>query len=196
MAVLGGPDTADATSQPGRRGATRRHILGALAGLAVPLAANASPIEYAVKATYLCKFAPFIEWPTSAFTSRSSPFNLCVLGDDPFGRTLDQAVSGQRVGEHPMFVKRLDRMDGAETCHILYAGGSPRMPAAEAVRRVRGAPVLTVTDESRGGSGGIIQFVLKDGRVRFEIDAAAATASQIVISSKLLSLALSVRSRG
>jgi hypothetical protein len=171
-------------------------MLAALAALAVPCAAQATPIEYAVKATYLCKFAPFVEWPATAFASRSSPFNLCVLGDDPFGRTLDQAVSGQRVGDHPILVRRLDRMEGAETCHILYAGGSPRLPAAEAVRRVRGAPVLTVTDESRGGSGGIIQFVLREGRVRFEIDAAAATASQIVISSKLLSLALSVRSRG
>jgi hypothetical protein len=194
MAILERLYAADVIALRGR-GATRRHMLLALAGLAVPSAAGAMPIEYAVKATYLCKFAPFIEWPATAFTSRTSPFNLCILGDDPFGRTLDQAVRGQRVGDHPMIVRRLERMDGAETCHILYAGGSAKLPAAEAVRRMRGAPVLTVTDQSRGGSGGIIQFVLKDGRVRFEIDAAAATASQIVISSKLLSLALSVRSR-
>jgi hypothetical protein len=52
---------------------------------------------------------------------------------------------------------------------------------------------LTVTDQASGSSGGIIQFILQDGRVRFAIDAAAAQASGVPISSKLLALALSVR---
>jgi hypothetical protein len=109
---------------------------------------------------------------------------------------LDQAVSGQRVGGRPMAVRRFKRMDGPEGCHILYAGGSAKQSTAEALQHVQGAPVLTITDRSRGGSGGIIQFVVKEGRVRFEVDTAAAAANQVTISSKLLSLALSVRSRG
>ena len=162
-----------------------------LAVLAAPAHAQGGSIEYAVKAAYLYKFAPFVQWPPAAFTSASSPFNLCILGRDPFGASLDRAVSGQHVEAHPVIVRRLQRVDAASGCHILYLGASPSQSAAEALRALRGLPILTVTDD--GGTGAIIRFVLKDNRVRFDIDAEAATANRMTISSKLLSLATSAR---
>jgi hypothetical protein len=155
--------------------------------------AQGTALEFAVKATYLYKFAPFVEWPPHAFPTAASPFNICVLGDDPFGVVLDHAVEGQRVGEHPIVVRRLPAAEPGMSCHVLFAGGSATQSPADMVRAVTGQPVLTVTDQASGSSGGIIQFILQDGRVRFAIDAAAAQASGVPISSKLLALALSVR---
>jgi hypothetical protein len=154
--------------------------------------AQGGAIEYAVKATYLYKFAPFVEWPPSAFASASSPFQVCILGRDPFGANLDQAVSGQRVDEHRVVVRRLDRVDAASGCHVLYLGVPTSQTAAEALRAVRGSPILTVADDGRGG-GAIIKFVVKDNRVRFDIDTTAAAANHMTISSKLLGMAMSVR---
>jgi hypothetical protein len=148
-------------------------------------------IEYAVKAAYLQKFAPFVAWPPSAFPTPSSPFLLCVLGRDPFGASLDQAVSGQSIVGHPMVVRRLDHVDGSSGCHILYLGASRGQSVADALRAVRGAPTLTVADGAPDGA--VIQFVLRGSRVRFDIDIAAAVANRLTISSKLLSLATSVR---
>jgi hypothetical protein len=153
--------------------------------------AKAATLEYAVKAAYLYKFAPFVEWPASAFASPTSPFNLCVLGEDPFGAALDQAVDGRRVGEHPAVVRRMKRVDAGSGCHILYLGASRAQTTAEALRSVQGAPVLTVADRGPASSGSIIQFVVRDNRVRFDIDAAAAAANRVAISSKLLSLSVS-----
>lgn len=155
--------------------------------------AQVGATESAVKATYLYKFAPFVEWPASAFPSHSSPFYLCVLGDDPFGAMLDQAVRGQRVDAHPMTVRRLRNVEGGSGCHILYLGDSAAASTADTLRVLKGAPVLTVSDQSRGARGAVIQFIVKNGRVRFDIDTAAANANGVTISSKLLSLALSVR---
>lgn len=154
--------------------------------------AQGASIEYAVKAAYLYKFAPFVEWPPTAFASASSPFQLCVLGRDPFGASLDQAVSGQRVDEHRVVVRRLDRVDAASGCHVLYLGASTSQTAVEALRAVRGLPILTVADSDRE-SGAIIRFVVKDNRVRFAIDTGAAAANHVTISSKLLGMAMSVR---
>ena len=154
--------------------------------------AQGRSIEYAVKAAYLYKFAPYVEWPPSAFASASSPFQVCILGRDPFGASLDQAVSGQRVDEHRVVVRRLDRVDVASGCHVLYLGASPNQTTAEALRAIRGSPILTVADNSRDG-GAIIRFVVKDNRVRFEIDTAAAAANRVTISSKLLGMAMTVR---
>jgi hypothetical protein len=175
-----------------------RKVLTALAALSVigaaPAPAKADTLEYAVKAAYLFKFTPFVEWPSSAFAAPSSPFYVCVFGSDPFGPTLDQALNGHQVGEHPVKVRRLlADLVGVSDCHILYIGASPVALATAAVDKLRGTPVLTVTEQGLGVSGGIVQFVIKDGHVRFTIDAAAAAANRMMISAKLLSLAASVR---
>jgi hypothetical protein len=154
--------------------------------------AQAASIEQAVKAAYLSKFAPFVEWPPAAFPSASSAFQLCILGQDPFGGSLDQAVNGQRIDGRLVTVRRLERVDAASGCHVLYLGASRGQTADEALRAVRGSPILTVGDNGRA-RGAIIQFVVKDNRVRFEIDAEAAAANHVTISSKLLRLATSVR---
>jgi hypothetical protein len=161
-----------------------------LAGAPCPAGAATSSLEMAVKASYLYKFAPFVQWPPRAFTSASSPFRICVAGDDAIGGMLDQAVRGQRMQDHPIAVTRLASVDPATVanCQILFLGKA----AAEMLRGVAGQPVLTVTDRSRGGSGGIIQFVMQGSRVRFAVDIAAANNAGIQISSKLLGLAVEV----
>lgn len=159
--------------------------------LAVPANAATEPLEYAVKAAYLYKFGFFVQWPPAAFAAASSAVNLCVLGDDPFGETLDTAVNGQHIGGRPIVIKRMKTIAKGSGCHILYITGDA-VPALEAVK---GSSVLTVTDGHKQTAPGIINFVLKDNRVRFTIDDEAAAQNNLAISSKLLSLALSVKPR-
>jgi hypothetical protein len=151
--------------------------------------ASGLALEYAVKANYLYKFGPFVSWPDAAFASTASPFNVCVLGQDPFGRVLDDAVAGQAVGGHPIAVRRPASTPAAAACHIVYLGRMQGRSAADVLRALRGAPVLTVTDQRNGGSGGIIHFVLRDRRVRFAVDVRAAQANGLTLSSNLQALA-------
>lgn len=174
----------------------RRRLGGALGGLLL-LALGAAPgaaqpsLEYAVKANFLYKFAPFVGWPPGAFAGPASPFYVCVVGDDPFGGTLEQATRGQFVGSHPVVVRRLTALGGRAECHVAYVGAGAQ--AARTLRLLDGAPVLTVTDERQGVNGGVVHFVLQGGRVRFTIDLGAARAGGLAISSKLLALALPAR---
>lgn len=165
-------------------------------GLATSGAADAQSLEYVVKANYLSKFGPFVEWPPGAFESPTSPFNICVLGDAPFGGSLEQATRGQRVRERTVAVHKLRTVAAETNCHVLYLGRSNEQPASEALRRLEGRPVLTVTDASQGAAGGVVHFVLDRGRVRFAIDAAAARARGLAISSKLLELAVNAGQGG
>ncbi len=161
-----------------------------------PAGAQTSATEAAVKATYLYKFAPFVRWPASAFPSTTSPFHLCVLGSDPFAAVLEQAVRGQNLDGRPMVVRRLRSAESGAGCHILYLGATAGRGATDTLRSLKGAPVLTVTDQNRAAQGAIIQFIVRNGRVRFDIDASAAAANGVTISSKLLSLAVSARPGG
>lgn len=160
-------------------------------------AAETELLEYDVKAAYLYKFGLFIEWPSAAFASPASPLNLCVVGEGPIGPILDATAGKQRVNEREVNVRRLKTVGRDSGCHILYIQDSDAQPSGQIVAALRGSWVLTVTD-SRAASGagrGIINFVLKDNRMRFDIDDEAAAQNNLGISSKLLSLALSVKPR-
>lgn len=149
--------------------------------------------ELAVKAAFLPKFAPYVSWPPPALATPDSTIVLCIIGSDPFSALLDEAAAGLMVEQHPLVVRRLPWDANAAACQIAYVGASPRR--AEALRALRGMPVLTITDGG-GADRGIVQFVLQGGRVRFAIDDAMAAASRLAISAKLLNLAVSVKPRG
>lgn len=160
---------------------------------AVPVRAATAPLslEQAVKASFLFKFGPFVEWPATAFVPGERTFTICVAGSDPFGSVLDDVVRGQKIGGRPVAVRRLGDAGSPAGCRILFAGPSPATDYAP-FASLAGQPVLTVADRSGGPPGAMIQFVTQGGRVRFHIDEGAARANGLKISSKLLGLALSV----
>jgi hypothetical protein len=159
--------------------------------------AQGQALEYAVKATYLYKFGPFVDWPANAFSSATSPVGLCIVGDDPFGAVADRAVAGQAIDGRSIVLRRLRSLDPNIPCHIMYVSGSAQQTVGSVLETVKGRPTLTITDGARDpATKGIIHFVIHDNKVRFEIDDQAAAESRILISSKVLSLAVSVRARG
>jgi hypothetical protein len=181
------------------RGGFFSAIVLSLLALAWPAAAAqslaaAESLEYAVKATFLYKFASFVEWPQAAFESANAPVTICVIGSDPVALLIDHAASGQSVGERALAVRHPQNLSAVSGCQILYIA-TPAL-AADAQNAVRGMPVLTVSDGANTGAGtSIVSFVVQDNRVRFDIDDAAAAANGLAISSKLLSLARAVRPR-
>jgi hypothetical protein len=167
-------------------------VAALLLGLTAPAGA-AEPAEFAVKAAFLSKFGFYVEWPPAALGN--GPLVLCVVGEDPFGNYLDEAVAGQQVGGRAIVIKRLKSAARESGCHIAYVGSESRPGAVS--EALRGSPTLVVTDsQSSSAAGGAIHFVLRDNRVRFTIDDDAAAQSGLGVSSKLLSLALAVKPRG
>lgn len=167
-----------------------------LLAAAIPAGAVNSPalLERAVKASFLFKFAPFVEWPPTAFPAAEKNFQICVTGEDPFGTVLDDVVRGQNMAARPVSVRRLGPEASPAGCQILFAGHSAEADYAP-FAALAGQPVLTVADKNGGPPGAMIQFVMQGGRVRFAIDDSTARASGLKISSKLLGLATSVDRR-
>ena len=181
-----------------RPGWLRTASLAARLALAAVLAAGpsspamAQSLETSVKANYLARFAAFVQWPAGSAPAPGSPLVICVVGDDPFGRQLDQALEGQSVNGHRITARRLTRLEAASGCHIAYLAGSSGQTVAAGLAAA-GRGTLTVTDEARGPERGAIHFALFQTRVRFHVDTGQATRRGLTISSRLLSLALSVR---
>jgi len=162
---------------------------------AVSAETQATPLDVQVKAAFLAKFAAYVNWPPGATGAPNDPIQLCVIGRDPFGAELDQAVAHEHVDLHAFVVRRLSATAGAKDCHIAFVGGSTTQSIAVMLDALRTKPVLTVTDAALGTDRGMVHFALKDGRVRFHIDDARAAQADLSISARLMSLALSVKPR-
>jgi hypothetical protein len=170
-------------------------VAGSLALLPSGAALGNSPSETTVKAAFLPRFARYVGWPASVRPAPGAPVVLCIIGRDPFGSLVEQAARSQGVDGHAIVVRRLPNVAGARGCHLAFVGGSSEQPAGQMLAALGGLPVLTITDARSGPQRGLIHFALVSGRVRFFIDEAAAARRGLSISSRLLGLAVAVRTR-
>ena len=156
---------------------------------------DASTLERRVKAAFLYKFAGYVEWPAQAFVRPDDPVVIGVVGADALADELEQVVAGRRVGNRPLITRRLDRVDPAARVHILFVGrGVDRGQVFDLLARMQREPVLTVTEADSGWlAGSVINFVIDNDKVRFQISAAAAEGHGLRLGSQLLAVAREVR---
>jgi len=163
------------------------------AGIALRLPAQQLD-EYHVKAAFLYNFTKFIDWPTEAFATPGEPFTICVLGEDPFGRSLDDVVAGRVIAGRPVVIRRVSDAGQTGGCQILFVTPSSSKRVVSILATFKHPGVLTVGESGNSRSEGlIINFTLKGGKVRFEIDLVAAADEKLRFNSRLLSLATVVR---
>jgi hypothetical protein len=175
-----------------------------LLALALALAAGVgraeSPsAEYQVKAAVLFQATQFVEWPDEAFDAADAPILIGVLGEDPFGPLLDQAVKGQTKKGRPLQVRRYRTLDDLGGCHLLFVSHSEKDHVGEVLKRLeepalKRKSTLTVSEEEAfAQQGGILQFDIQERKIRMQINVDAAARAKIRISSQLLKLATIVK---
>jgi hypothetical protein len=165
-----------------------------LAGASVtnPISAQAVG-EYELKAAFVYNFARFVEWPAQAFKDPGDPIKVCILGENPFGHALDNALQGKLAGTRTFVVEQISDSRHAIGCHILFVSASERKRVRAILESVTSG-VLTIGDlDGFAAQGGVVNFTLEAGKIRFEINVAAAGQQGLRVSSKLLSVAKIVR---
>lgn len=161
-------------------------IAGLVAGVGMVAAQEA--LEASVKAAYLYKFLGYIEWPATAFTAADAPQTIGVMGSDEVLAELQRLVAGRTVNGHPLVATRIAPGDPVERLHVLYVGRGARVGTA--MRSVAGRPILTVSDAPSGlADGSVLNFLLVEGRVRFEASLSAAERTGLKLSARLLAVA-------
>ena len=156
---------------------------------------NADVKDYQVKAIYLYNFTEFTVWPASAFASSNAPIVIGIVGEDPFGKTLDVVINVETAHGHPLVVKRLRADEDLRSCQVLFIASSEKKRISGLLQKLKGSPVLTVSDTTDfAKQGGMVTFLLIQKTVKFEINQAAAEAAGLQISAKLLKLAYTAKS--
>jgi hypothetical protein len=162
--------------------------------LAFPMGATvaAQPVsEYDVEAAYLYNFGKFVHWPDSV--KKNASFDICILGENPFGGTLDKLISNDQISGKPIRKRVIDRPAEATGCAIIYISDSEAGNLRHILAALAGGNGLLVSNlPDFTQQGGMIQFVLQGDRVRFEVNLHPALRSHLVLSSELLKVAVSV----
>ena len=149
--------------------------------------------EFQVKAAYLYNFGRFVKWPAGA-ADKADSFAVCVLGQDPFGSSLDSILAGEKLDGKPLVARRISTPQEAADCRILFISSTEENHLKEILVALDESGVLTVSDmPAFSRRGGMIQFVLEGDKVRFEINLAKAETAKLTVSSELLKVATSVR---
>lgn len=150
--------------------------------------------EYQVKAAFLFNFGKFVEWPEASFAERNSPFSICVLGEDPFGKTLDETIQGKQLSNHPVRITRTMDPAVARQCQIVFVSGSEKPQLSAVFHALCGSNALLVGEiPGFAAAGGAIELTFEDNHVRFAINPGAIRRAGLQISSQLLALAKIVR---
>jgi hypothetical protein len=187
-----------------RRRAAGRRLAGWALGCAAALLARAGdarqpalvapgtealPVERRVKAAFLYKFLGYADFPPAAFMDAAAPYTIGVIGADDLAAELARDVAGRTVNSRGVVVRPLRDADLPTPLQLLFVGGADPTRVGRAVRLASG-PVLVVTDCDGGLQlGSAINFVIVDGRVRFDVDPDAAERNGIRLSSRLLTVA-------
>ena len=186
------PPRARPTHGP-RPGLTALALMWALLAAQGLWAQSPKPTDYDVKAVYLYNFGRFVDWPASVI-AKSDSFNVCVLGQDPFGPALDATLAGETIGGKSVAAKRISNPPEAVRCQIVFISSVEDSRFNKIIEALDREAVLTVSDMPQFSQrGGMIQFVLEGKKVRFEVNLTAVHHAGLTLSSELLKVATTVR---
>jgi hypothetical protein len=152
--------------------------------------AQEQPGEYQIKAAFLFNFAKFVDWPAEAFAATNSPIVIGVFGKNVFGNDLANTIRDKTVNNRRFQFITVASTAEATNCHILFISPSEKENLKKIVDGLHNASILTVSETGQFiEAGGMIDFVIQDNKIRFQISDEAAKKARLKISSKLLSLA-------
>lgn len=147
-------------------------------------------MESRVKAAYIYNFVKFVQWKEQEAEGGPRPTVICVLGSDTIFNLLEGFSKRQSGGSQIIVKENLDEITSASGCHLLFISRSEQQQLSSILKQLEGTDVLTVSDISEFiRYGGMIGFIMVDGRVKIEVNLRAVNKAGLKISAKLLEIA-------
>lgn len=127
--------------------------------------------EYIMKAVAFEQVSRFLEWPENTIIDDSKPFIIGVLGDNPFGESLEETYAKHKIKNKDVNILYFNEIEEVNKCHILFISNSKKGDIKKVVDYVNEKPILTVGDtKGYAESGVLVNFYLLDNKIRFEIN--------------------------
>ena len=147
--------------------------------------------ESLIKAAYLLNFARFTQWPDDAFSRANAPVVIGVIGTTPLRKALP-SITQKKVQKRPLIIRDIKKAEDLKNCHILFVGENLQLYDGldELFKRLVMQPTLTVSSRPEFSlNGGMLNFVLIQNKIRFEVNLKNIQRANLSMSSRLLKIA-------
>jgi len=148
--------------------------------------------EYQIKAVFLYNFTKgFIKWPATSFTTKETPFQICLIGEDNFRGILENTVKDQKAaGGRSVIVNKIDTLVTLSGCHILFISTSAESQLSKILEQAQHYSLLTVSDiEDFTDQGGMIEFFTLENKIKFAINSCILEQAGLKADANLLRIA-------
>jgi hypothetical protein len=159
-------------------------------------AETAPPSEYSIKAAFLYKFLFFLTWPEGD-RAETDPVVMGIVGKDPFGDAFEEVENKPcGPGNRVLRIRRVGSChaaQGIEDCHLVFICDSEKADVPEILKRIAGRPVLSIAGHPGFlEAGGMVNLVIRDRKVRWEINQTAIQRAGLRAQAQLLRNAVRV----
>ena len=152
----------------------------------------AAVLERRVKAALLYRFANYVDWQEAVQLKPDAPFVIAIAGADALAVELSEVAANRTVLNRPLVVRKVRAADVPKDAQIVFLGKSEASQLGAVIRSIPPNILIATESDDALQHGSIINFVLVEGQVRFDVSLDAARRRNIHLSSRLLSVAHSV----
>ncbi|HEX2829641.1 MAG TPA: YfiR family protein [Burkholderiales bacterium] len=168
-------------------------VLAAVTVLSAPARAQQAHEESRVKAAFLLRFGQFVQWPQDALPPSGGTLTIAVAGSDAMYAALVQQLAERGAQGRPTVVRQLKSAEDLAHAHMLFIGNDAKDRIESLAASAGKRPILIVTESADAmDHGSMINFIIADRRVRFEIALDSAERAGLTLSSRLLAIAARV----
>jgi hypothetical protein len=143
------------------------------------------------KALYIYNFPKYFEWPVDY---QKGNFIIGVYGNNSQTTSeLSKIVVNKSIGGQKIEIKSFTSLETITRCQILIVNSDKNDQLSKVTAKLKDKGTLVISEfEGATKSGSTINFVIKDGKQKFELSVKNAKKNNLRISKTLLSLSIQV----
>ena len=144
--------------------------------------------NYNLHTLYIYSFTRYIIWPEE-YTK--GDFEILVMGDTPMIDALQDMAQKKKVGERTIKITKINSAAEIRKCNILFVPAAKSGLLGDVLSKVNNQSILIITEEpGLGSKGSDINFIIKEGKLAFELNQSAVAKQNLKIANELSRLAI------
>lgn len=144
--------------------------------------------NYNLHTVFIYSFTRYVIWPEEY---NQGEFEILVLGDTPMFETLQDMAQRKKVGDRAIKVTKITSPSEIRKCNILFVPAAKSAALSDVIAKVSTQPILIITEEpGLGSKGSDINFIMKEGKLAFELNQTAVSRQNLKIANELSRLAI------
>lgn len=149
---------------------------------------SSTQLIYNLQVHMLFKLLPYIDW-VGQEDQTEEPFVICILGDDPYGKLIDQLAKESQYKKRKIEIRRIEEIDQLQSCHVLFINPSFENDWNEIQEKIKTWQILTISEYGNFAKlGGMVNYFINNDNLNLEINVTAVEEKEIKINSLVLQL--------